>query len=86
MNQRTTIKNEKPKTAFQPIRKYLTSPELWAKSDNGKADPFLECLTKVSSPHDNDQELTTPILEEDSIKAFTRKEIEVNKSVKPKEG
>jgi len=76
------IKNRRKPTESQPpIRKNTTPPEPWAKSDKEKADLFAEHLSEVCTPHYNDQnqeveqELKTPIHQQDRLKPFTLKEI-----------
>jgi hypothetical protein len=49
------IKNRrKPASTLPPIRKYSTPPGPWAKSVKEKADLFVEHLSEVFSPHNND--------------------------------
>jgi hypothetical protein len=53
----TYKKNRKnPKITSSPIRKYSTPRGPWAKSDKKKAELFAEHLSKVFSPHNNDQD------------------------------
>jgi hypothetical protein len=71
----------KPKTTSPPIHKYATPPGPWAKSDKEKTELFAEHLSVVFSPHNNDQDqevkqdLATPIQSQESLKAFTLKEM-----------
>jgi hypothetical protein len=49
------IKNRrKPAPTSPPIRKFLTPPGPWAKSDKEKGDLFAEHVSEVFSPHNND--------------------------------
>ena len=75
------IKHKKKPTASQPpIRKNSTPPGPRATSDKEKADLFAEHLSEVFTPHNNDQdkeveqELETPIHQQDRLKPFTLKE------------
>ena len=76
------IKNKRKPTVSQPpIRKNSTPPGPWAKSDKDKVDLFAEHLSEVFSPHNNDQnqeveqDLATPIQQQEGLKPFTLKEI-----------
>jgi len=76
------IKNKKkPQTSLPPIRKYSIPPEPWAKSDKEKAELFVEHLSEVFSPHNNDQDpdlerdLTTEKQSPENLQAFTLREI-----------
>jgi hypothetical protein len=70
-----------PKITSPPIRKYSTPRGPWAKSDKKKAELSAEHLSKVFSPHSNDQnqeveqDIATPIQSQERLKAFTLKEI-----------
>ena len=61
-------------------QKYYT-PGLWAKSDKEKAELFAVHLSEVFTPHNKyqnqevEQELETPIHQQDRLKPFTLKEI-----------
>jgi hypothetical protein len=50
------IKNRRnPKESQPPICKNTTPLGPWAKSDKEKADLFVEHLSEVFTPHNNDQ-------------------------------
>jgi hypothetical protein len=72
---RKPIKNRRKPTTSPPICKYATPLGPWAKSDKEKAELFAEHLSKVFSPHNNDQHLATPIQSQEHFKTFTLKEI-----------
>jgi len=76
------IKNRrKPMESHPPIHKNTIPPGPWAKSDKEKADLFAEHLSEVFTPHNNvqnhevEQELVTPIQQQDCLKPLTLKEI-----------
>jgi len=63
------------------MRKNITPPGPWAKSDKEKADLFAEHLSEVFTPHNNnqsqevEQELKSLIHQQDRLKPFTLKDI-----------
>ena len=44
---------KKPRTPIPPLRRNMTPPSRWAKSDSEKANLFAEYLAEVFTPHEN---------------------------------
>jgi hypothetical protein len=71
----------KLKKTSPSIRKYSTPPGPWAKSDKEKAELLAEHLSKVFSPHNNDQDQeveqdrATHIQSQEHLKSFVLKAI-----------
>ena len=72
---------KKPRTPLPPIRKNLTPPGPWAKSDSEKVKLFANHLAEVFTPHDNtlepevERELATQTQHSENLQAFTLSEL-----------
>ena len=76
------IRNKnRPQTSFPPIRKYITPPGTWAKSDNEISDLFADRLLRVISPNNTDlnqdveRDLVTTIQPSERLKTFSLQEL-----------